>query len=55
MDQLKTNVKSAKGKGTKSLNKIEPAVELFEQYENEGAKPRKSMLKLKSYKVSIQN
>ena len=35
MDQLRIKLKTAKGKVTKSLNKIEPAVLLFEKYENE--------------------
>ena len=35
MDQLKTMLRTAEGKVTKSLNKIEPAVVLFENYEKE--------------------
>ena len=41
MDQLKTMLRTSKGKVTKSLNKMEPAVVLFEKYEKEKSTAKK--------------
>ena len=47
MDQLRTKLKTAKGKVTKSLNKIELAVLLFEKYKNERSTTKRTNAKPK--------
>ena len=51
MDQLK----KVKGKVTKSLNKIEPAVQLFEKYENERGTAKRLNAKSKEIQYFFQD
>ena len=52
MDQLKIILRTSKGKVTKSLNKIEPAVVLFEKYEKEKSTAKRIDIKQRNTRFS---
>ena len=55
MNQLRMKLKTVKGKATKILNKIEPAVVLCEKMKKKEEQSRDQMLKPKKYRVYSPN